>query len=257
MKLVSDIKSYFFAALFAVLFSNVSIAQVAGGHHQKLFDLYVMGRYEDCLGKAQKMSENDKYKSDSEPYLWVSMCFNQFVGDEEMESYYPKSIKNALKYGVKFKKKDDKIKKKDGDYIFDANEEYMYQLIQLSLIEGKSFFVMDNYSKAQYYYKIAANLDPENQDCQLMKGVIYLYTKNTKEGNLIIKSAMDHYERWADDGGFKAKDESRMAFVDGFIYYAKHLRSKGRTSEAFDVMALAIKLEPKNRKFIALYKELS
>lgn len=257
MKLVSDIKSYFFAVLFAVLLSNVSFAQVAGGQYQKLFDLYVMGRYEDCLVKSQKMTESDKYKSQSEPYLWVSMCFNNFVGDEEMESYYPKSAKNALKYGVKFKKKDDKIKKKEGDYLFDDNEEYMYELIELALVEGKSFFVMDNYSKSSYYYKMAYNLDPENMDCQLMKGVIYLYNKNTKEGQALVNDAMEHYERWADDGGFKAREESRMAFVDGFVYYAKHLRSKGRTSEAFDVMALAIKLEPKNSKFIALYKELS
>ena len=256
MKLVLDNKSYFFAAVFAVLFSNFSFGQVAGGKYQKLFDLYVMGRYEDCLVKAQRMTENDKYKSESEPYLWVSMCFNNFVGDEEMESYYPKSAKNALKYGVKFKKKDDKIKKKEGDYLFDDNEEYMYQLIELALVEGKSYFVMDNYSKSSYYYKMAYNLDPENKDCQLMKGVIYLYNKNTKEGQLLVDDAMEYYERWADDGGFKAREESRMAFVDGFVYYAKYLRSKGRTSEAFDVMALAIKLEPKNTKFIALYKEL-
>lgn len=257
MKLVLDNKSYFFAVVFAVLFSNFSIGQVAGGKYQKLFDLYVMGRYEDCLVKAQKMTENDKYKSESEPYLWVSMCFNKFVGDEEMESYYPKSAKNALKYGVKFKKKDDKIKKKEGDYIFDANEEYMYELIELALVEGKSYYVMDNYSKASYYYKMAANLDPENKDCQLMKGVIYLYNKNTKEGQLIVDEAMEYYESKAEEGGFKANEKSRMAFIDGFVYYAKYLQSKGKTSEAFDVMALAIKLEPKNTKFIALYKELS
>jgi len=257
MKLVSDIKSYFFTALMAVLFANVSFGQVAGGKYQKLFDLYVMGRYEDCLIKAAKMTENDKYKSESEPYLWVSMCFNQFVGDEEMESYYPKSAKNALKYGVKFKKKDDKLKKKGGDYIFDANEEYMYELIQLALVEGKSFFVMDNYSKAGYYYKIASNLDPQNQECQLMKGVTFLYAKNTREGTTIVNAAMEYFNDQAAAGGFKAQEESRMAFVDGFVYYAKHLKSKGRTSEAFDVMALAIKLEPKNKKFISLYKELS
>ena len=257
MKLVSDIKSYFFAALFVVAFSNLSVGQVAGGHQQKLFDLFVMGRYEDCLVKAQKMTQNDKYKSDSEPYLWVSMCFSKFVGDDEMESFYPKSAKNALKYGVKFKKKDDKIKKKDGDWIFDANEEYMYELIELALVEGKSYMAMDNYSKAMYYYKIASNLDPANQDCQLMKGVIYLYNRNTKEGQLIVDSAMDYYKDQAQQGGFKANENSKMAFVDGFTYYANFLKSKGKNDEAFEVMALAIKLDPKNKKFIALYKELS
>lgn len=245
-------------SILSILFiSFTSVAQVAGGHHQKLFDLYVQDKYEDCLGKAQKMTENDKYKSESEPYLWVSMCLYQFIGDDEMETYYPKATKDALKNGVKFKKKDDKIRSKDGDYLFDANEEYIYELVSLALVEGKSFMAMDNYSKASYYYKTAHQLDASNYDCKLIHGVAYLYNRNTRDGQVIVDDCMDYYKAQAEVGGFSTHPQSEPAFVDGFLYYANYLKSKGKNDEAFDVMALAIKLQPKNKKFISLYKELS
>jgi tetratricopeptide (TPR) repeat protein len=230
---------------------------VAGGHHQKLFDLYVMGKYEECLGKAQSMTENDKYSNDSEPYLWVSMCFFKFVGDEEMMAFYPNSAKDALKFGVKFKKKDDKIRSKEGDYLFDANEEFMYDLIEMALVEAKSFLAMDNYSKSSYFYKLASQLDPENKECSMINGVVFMLNRNIKEGQLIVNDAMAYYKEKAQEGGYKPHEKTYNAFEDGFIYYANYLKSKGNSGEAFEVMALAVKLDPKNKKFIALYKELS
>lgn len=232
-------------------------AQVAGSQHQKLVDLYVMNKYEDCYVKAVKMTENDKYKSESEPYLWVALCNWEFLNDQELLEYYPKAKKEALKYGVKFKKKDDKLKKKEKDYIYDENVDFIYDLIRLGLTEGKSFLAMDNYSKAQYYYKSCAQLDPENMDCKLMQGVIYNYNKNVREGQVLIDEAMEYYKAQAEAGGFETHDATHMAFEDGFMYYIKYLRAKGKNLDAFNAAALAVKLEPKNPKFIRVYKELN
>ena len=217
-----------------------------------------MGRYEDCMLKAQKMTLNDKYKSESEPYLWVALCLIELTKDPELEEFYPeqKTIKDALKYGVKFKKKDDKLKSKDQDYIFDQNVDFVYELIELALVDGKSFLAADNYSKASYYYKLAAKLDPENQECQLMNGLLFLYNKN-REGQAIVDSALDYFKAQAEVGGFEVNPKSERAFVDGFYYYSKYLESKGQSDEAFKVIALAVKLDPENQKFIQRYKQLS
>ena len=47
-------------------------------------------------------------------------------------------------------------------------------------------------------------------------------------------------------GGFETTEETHMAFEDGFVYYVKYLRSKGKDIDAFNAIALAVKLEPKN-----------
>lgn len=258
MKIYSVLKYSFVGTILLMSFSINSFAQVSGSTNEKLIDLYVMGRYEDCYIKAAKMTESDKYKSESEPYLWVAMCLIELTKDPELEEFYPeeKTIKDALKYGAKFKKKDDKRKSKDLDYLFDDNEEFMYELIEYALIQGKSFLAMDNYSKGSYFYKLAAKLDPENQECQFMNGVVYLYNKN-REGQVIVDNALDYYRAVAEAGGYEGNEKSHNAFVDSFIYYSRYLESKGKNGEAFDVIALAVKLEPKNQKFIQRYKKLS
>ena len=132
----------------------------------------------------------------------------------------------------------------------------MYELIEIGLIEGKSFLAIDNYSKASYYYKLVSKLDPQNQECKLINGVVYLYNKN-KEGQVLVDDAMEYFKGQAEMGGYEINSKSERAFVDGFMYYSKYLESKGRNDEAFDVVALAIKLDPENQKFIQRYKQLS
>ena len=258
MKIYSVIKYSISSLVLLFIFSLNSFAQVAGAKHEKLIDLFVMGRYEDCYLKAYKMTENDKYKSESEPYLWVSMCLIELTKDPELEEYFPeaKTKKDALKYAVKFKKKDDKLKSKDKEYIFDQNVDFIYDLIEIALVEGKSFLAMDNYSKATYYYKIASKLDPENQECKFMNGVVYLYNRN-RDGQEIVDNALVYYKAQAEAGGFEVNEKSERAFIDGFYYYSKYLESKGDRDKAFSVIALAIKLAPENTKFIQRYKQLS
>jgi tetratricopeptide (TPR) repeat protein len=260
MKFYTVIKYYITIFVLLIIFSLNSVAQVAGAKHQKLMDLYVMGRYEDCLIKAQKISENDKYKNESEAYLWIAMCLIEVTNDPDpdMQDFYPrdKTIKAALKNGAKFKKKDDKLKSKEKEYLYDENEDFMYELIELALIDAKAYLAADNYSKASYYYKLAAKMDPENQECKLINGVLYLYNRN-REGQVMVDDALDYFRSRAEAGGYEGNPKSERAFVDGFYYYSKLLEKNGKTDEAFDVIALAIKLDPKNQKFVQRYKQLS
>lgn len=258
MKFYSVLKISISSIAFILLVSLNSLGQVKGGTHQKLTDLYVMERYEDCMVKADKMTTQDKYKSEAEPYLWVSMCLIKVSQDPELEEYYPedKSIKDAIKYAAKFKKKDDKLKSKDKDYLFDENIDFMYDLIEMGIIEGKGFLAMDNYSKASYFYKLVSKLDPENQEVALMNGTVYLLNRN-RDGQEIVDNAMDYFKSRAASGGYEPNPKSERAFVDGFLYYSKYLESKGLNSDAFDVIALAIKLDPENQKFVQRYKQLS
>lgn len=241
----------------ATLFSATTMnAQVARGSLDKLMDLYVQDNYEKCYDKARAMTENDKYKSMSEPYLYVSMCLIEFYNDSEYEEAYPNALKDALKFGAKFKKKDDKLKSKDKDYLFDENVEFMNQLKRLALQEGKAFFVQDNFRKATYFYKLGVKLDPEDPVMRMMKGVSNMNEKNTKEGQLEIDKALSQYRELAESGEFEINRDTEQGFVDGLFYYAQYLKSKNQTSDLEDVVSLARKLDPENEKFKKLYKDI-
>ena len=254
MKYSSVIK---LTSLLLIFTASTAIGQVSGAKHQKLIDLYVMGKFEDCLNKAAKMTENDKYRSESEPYLWMSMCLIELKDDPELFEFYPNALKDALKYGVKFKKKDDKLKSKEEDYLFDDNKDFIYKLIEEALTDGKSFFVQDNYSKAAYYYKTAKYLDEDNKECLFMYGVVNMYNRNTKEGKIYIDDALTYFKATAEAGGYEINPKTEQAFDDSFYYYTQYLLLKGQNSEALKVIGIAVKLTPQNQKLITLYKEVN
>lgn len=231
-------------------------AQVVGGSEQKLFDMFVMGEFEKCADRAMKMTENDKTKYNSEPYLYVSMCMIKMNDDPELREYYPDALKDALKYGAKFKKRDDRLASKEQATLFEDNVEFIDELKELAIREGKGFFVQDDFRKAVYFYKLGKKLDMDDPAMQLMKGVGDLYSKNTREGITEVDAAMAKFEEMAKTGSFEANDRTYLAFEDGFYYYAKYLKEKGNRTKANEVVRLARELDPKNGKFERLQESM-
>lgn len=245
--------------IFTILLLHLNAsAQIVGAKQTKLIDLYVLGKYEDCLLKATKLSEKEKYRKQSEPYIWISLSLIACMKDAELEQYYPESatIKKAIKMAVKFKKIDDKARKKKEDYLYDENISFIYELMNLGLIEGGVYLDAKNYAKASYFYKMVAKLDPQNKECELLNGVILLYNKN-KEGQVSIDSAMVFFEQAAKQGGYTPDSETERAFNQGFISYTNYLISKGKKPEAIEVITTALKLDPSNTNFTQLKTDIS
>ena len=243
---------FLFSALFT--FSQTQ-AQVTGGKEQKLFDMYVMGEYEKCADRAMKMTENDNTKYDSEPYLYVAICMLKINDDPELSEYYPDALKDALKYGAKFTKRDDRLKEKEQEYIFDQNIDHINTLKEISIREGKGYFVQEDYRKAVYYYKLGQKIDPNDPVMQMMKGVGDLYSKNTREGQEEIDAAVAKFQEMAKSGSFEKNESTVIAFEDAFIYYGEYLLEKGDRTEAQKIAKLARELDPKNAKFERLQEK--
>jgi hypothetical protein len=242
--------------LLTLLFTYQGFAQVAGGNNQKLFDMYVLGDYEKCADKAIKLTENDNTKYESEPYLWVAMCMIKLNEDPEMQEYYPDAIKDALKFGAKFKKRDDRLKEKEQDYIFDENIEFMNELKEIAAQEAKGYFVQNDFRKAVYWYKMGQKLDPDDATMQLIKGVTDLYNNNKREGQEEVDAALAKFREMAKNGSFEMADELMIPFEDGFIYYAEYLKENGDRSAAAEIAKLARELDPENKKFERLQENM-
>jgi hypothetical protein len=243
--------------IFSMLVSIGGSAQVADGKHQKLFDLYVLGEFEDCLKKAERLSEKDKYKSDSEVYLWISMCNYEICMDNELSFYHKNCQKDALKNGVKFKKKDDKLKSKEEKYLFDQNVDYITKLKEYGCSEAKSYYLEKDYRKAAYYYNLSYDLDQSDDAIRLMKGVADLKNRNYREGQDMVDLSLTNFKTLAEGEGYTPDPLIEEVFEDGFVNYADHLLSQNKVNEAIEVAQLAVTLSPQNAKFIRLYKIVS
>ncbi len=246
----------FSLSLFLLFSSSVLMAQVAGGKHQKLFDMYVLGDYEKCADRAMKMTENEKTKYDSEPYLYVAICYLKLHDDPEMAEFYPDAIKNALKYGAKFKKRDDRLKSKEQEYIFDQNLDHINTLKSVGIREARGYFSQEEYRKALVWYKLVYKVDPEDPISTFMKGVTDLYTKNTREGMEYVEQALAVLEKQASEGSFVQNDYTVDSFEDAFVGYARYLNNKGDRRGAQSMVKLGRELDPKNKRLEQLQIEM-
>ncbi len=248
-----------FLSCIATLMGQLTFAQVNGGEHQKLFDLYVMSDYEKCLMKAEKIADDDDHRRESEPYLYMSMCLLKIAEDPELNELeaYKNAKKDAIKYGSKFKKKDDKLADKGGYPLFEDNIDYLLELKQVGIEEAKSYLAMDNFRKAVYYYKYTLYIDESDNAVRLIKGTCDLLSRNTKVGMEEVQLALEGFREIASKGAYEKNRYTEMAFEDGFLYYANYLIEKNNIAEAQEVMELARTLDPDNAKFTRKLKEIT
>lgn len=247
--------------LFTTLLSFGSIslmAQVANGTHSDLFDWYVMGDYEKCYDKAIKKTEKDKTKYDSEPYLWAALSLMRIHEDPELREVeeYENAVKDAIKIASKFKKRDDRHIKKEEPHLFDDNQHIINEIKALAIAEARGFFVQDNFRKAAYYMRYGLRIDEEDPSMELFKAVTDLLSRNRRVGLEHASNAMKAFEKMAATGDFNIPEEVFPAFEMGFIHYTKYLKENDELNEAGEVINLARKLDPENKKFERLADSL-
>lgn len=233
-----------FCLLFAGIGSSVQ-AQVVGGTNEKLMDFYVMGKYEDCAWRAEKLTQNDKYRRDPEPYLYVAMSFYQIHMNKEEydEELYKDPLKDAMKYAAKFRKKD-----KDTTMYMD-NTEFFIELRRESLSAGRFFFKDANYRKAASLFKRIAKFVPEDHLVLYMTGMYSMLSRNVGEGALQIKTAREGIEKDLAAGTFEIDDDIAEDLLDTIIAYSDFLaETQDDRPGAIETIEFAQKLIPDNVK---------
>lgn len=245
-----------FISLSLIALSAMSVAQVAGGQLEKLMDLYVVGDYEKCLTKAEKYMEDDEYKSLSEPYLYAAMCWMKISQDPELMEYdfYKNAVKNAAKLGAKFVKKDNRLKTKGKNYLFDQNKESVYELMELACAEGKMHYAMNKWSKAAQFYKLAWQMDPTDDGVAIMYGLTLAQNRNSKEGLPKIEGGYANLKANAKNPDWKVNKYTEATFHDAMLYLTDYYVSIGEQQKAMECIQTARMLDPEYPKFKAKYK---
>lgn len=256
MKAKTRLSAFSTITIFLTLLTIPSIAQVIGGEQDKLFDMFLLEKYEDCYYKAFKMTEKEEFRADPEPYLYVSMCNLKLHEDSEMSEHYPNALKDALKYAAKAKKYHEKCLKKDiPTFSMEDNVEYYNELTLVALEECNYHFNEDKFSKSASWYKKLAKVE-DNEDIWLAAGANMLLSRNM-EGQKIIDEYWPKIQEKYKSGDVVPSEVTREALITGLLGYTRYLNENGESYKAKEIIAFAKELFPDNmkvdRKYAALH----
>lgn len=213
-------------AVLAALTSGQARAQ--SKPYEDLLVKYVDEKYEDCLYKAERYTQNDKTKKDALPYLYMSMCLyemSKIPKYQEMDDY-KKADRDALKWAEKYRKKD-----KDMEF-FHNYEDYWAQLNTMAQESGMNLYEGEakDMGKARRYFESMTRYYPENPGAWLMLALTQYGANQAKEGDL----SMDKYKEALDAAGGigQLPEDQKKLMKSALIHLAEYLGGKGDGSGA-------------------------
>lgn len=230
-----------FTALQGILYYKAQ-AQVKGGQHTKLFDMYALEKYEDCAYKAENMTMNDKYKKDPEPLLYLSMCMLKIskMDSSKLDQQYKDPMKESLKYAKKFRAKD-----KDGS-MYAQNTLFFDDLKTEAIYHANALYNQNQYGKAAAFFGMINAFDDKDDNVRLMKGICDLLAKNAVEGNKNINDAMKGLVKARSDSAFKPDNTSEPLLIDALMIYSDYLNNNKMEDSAKKTIAIAKSFFPDN-----------
>lgn len=226
LKESTTLMKFWTTILLSAIWCASALAQVQGGapEFDKLFDLYTMDKVEDCAWKAQKLTENDKYKKAPEPYLYFAMCMlhiweqnEEEPLEEGVEPEFPKPYKNCMKYAAKARKKD-----KSGE-ICGQNEDFYTRLKDIGRKHAHYYIDTDDYRKAVTEYKLVAKTDPKDAHFQFMVGTCEALSRNVGAARISINESVASLSTSYNDESFEPNKESLPVLEEAMILYTDWL----------------------------------
>ena len=195
-----------------VLFSFNLNAQVVNSDFQKLFDLYILDKHEECYFQSLKRMEKDKYRTSPEVYLYAMRASVKLLYDRHFIENNPHLLKDAIKYGTKYVKYKNKTDSPE-DYNLYYKED-IENLRYVGLDEAEYYYHESKYRKAAYYAKKVYKLAPEDPRNQLILGLAQLTRRNTKEGKMNVQEGLKNLGNEPLD-----KDEELLNKEKELIYF--------------------------------------
>ena len=224
---MKSVKVTLLLLLMALGFTNVSFAQPEDEYNDLMF-LLVDQKYEKLLYKAEGYIEDEETRRDALPYLYTSMAYYEMSKLEEFDEEYPRAFKDAVKYCVKYRKKD-----KSGFYVAD-NAEYIDDLKKQVYEIADNYYNQGKASKAKSYYKYLVGMDPSDYGAWLLKGVVEAELNMKTEAEMSFEQGVNGVENL--ESTVEYWDGKLMLLKMGIISYSNYLVSNGRVGEAKTMM---------------------
>ncbi len=205
---------------------------------EKLKKLYIERKYEACLMKSEKYIYNEKTKREPIPYLYLSKSYYELSlsEDPDIQEYYTKALKNAIKYAIKFVQKD-----KKGIYT-NMSTEFFNKLIKSYLETIQEEYESGKYIKASANFKQLLKLKEDNH-VLFAKGICNSMNNNPAEANKDITLALKNLKS---NAGVNSILNSEIIFINYGIDYTDYLIRNEKVDSALSTINTLLIIKPGN-----------
>lgn len=247
-------RSFSICLFILVIHTSNLHSQVSGGSNEKLRELYNLGKYEDCLFKAERLTQGEKTGKDPEPFLYVSMCFFEISKKDPTElegSEFKNPLGEALKSALKYKMKDRK------------NELLAQNMPFFTSLKAAHVHLAANAINAGDYRKpvtiFSSLLKLVDDTCLVYsKGVCEVLTK-VSAGAKAIDASLKYFSRkiQSDSAFYKTLDEgSQEALTEGGLLHVNYLSDNNQEDSAKNVVAILYQALPTSKLIRNKYNKL-
>ena len=189
---------------FLALFVTASVAQ----EYEDLKSLYLDGKYDKLVDKAEKYTKKEKSMNDPLPYLYMAKGLFKISGDERFKNQemYKTAEMDALSKFQIYKKKD------KGNVYKDIADPFLAEVKTQVYEETENFYSAKNYKKALANMKKIIKFEPENQGALIVKGLCEYGTANKTEGKKNIELAITHIKNMKNFEDMSTEDKHLMEY---------------------------------------------
>ncbi len=250
-------KNWFFATgLMLTLFAQtlMGVAQdekplIPESVYDEMLMWMVDGKYEKVLYKAIRYTEEEATSKEPRPYVFMAEAYFRISQSDDavLKAKYPNALKDALKYAVKFRKKD-----KDDQY-FAQYMEFINALRRAAMNEAEAMVDEEKFAKAKGMYKYLYDLDVEDPGAWIMYGSVLWKAKATRDA----QEAWAVAEKLLTEQGGKGLQPIQLDLLKyAIIYTAEQLEAAGDNAGALRWVQLAGPLFDKDKEFVAVKRAI-
>ncbi len=180
---------FIWTTIFFLLFSLTGQTQVVNSDYQKLFDLYMMDNFEDCLKKSSKFIDKDKHHRSPEPYIYAARSHMGLSREEGDFDTRVDHIKSAVKLAGKYARYRDKMEDPSAyNTLYDMDLEE----IKKSSYEIAFYYLQENrLRKGNYYIRKVHKMQENNPMVQVLAGIAKMTQRNFRMGTPMFEEGME------------------------------------------------------------------
>lgn len=212
--------------LFAIIFVTPTFSQSNDKQINKMtFDM-VEKKYENVIGRAEKLQRDSEYRKNPWVYLYLSQAYYEIASDPQYMEEYSKAFREALKAAYKLYKYSD-----ESDLnlkVYQDHQSYLSKLKDSAITLSEIYYDNEDPRKAAYYLGRITRFDEDDYAVWLMKGVYEIHSRNIGEGVKSIMLAMENI-----DESYVPDEVSAQTLVDALEEYALIIKS-GEYTRYFD-----------------------
>lgn len=238
-----------FPAVALLAVAALAASAQAPNYDDLLFD-YVDGKYEDCVRRAERYMDKEATKRDPLPYLYASKCYHEMSKSERFtqDPEYKYAARDALKYAVKYRKKDKAL------VHFAFHEEFWSELSTSAYQTGIYYLDNKDYSKAKRQFDRIVGYDPANAGAWQLLALVQM-RMNLQRDAVISLQRYDEALAAIEDVQKLPKDQ-QVLLRESMVRHAEFCMEKGDRTRARAILAKGKDEFMGNAEFRSLFESL-